>query len=477
MTTTIGRARIGALVTFFAWGAGAQALTLDEYLERVQKTHGVYLSTKLAQKTAPNRNAQGDLQLSPYLTASASYIDDQKYPTNPYEGDRTKVANFSLGVAKKFTTGTAASLTLSDRHIISVTGLSFPFQPLYLSGLSLGVSQSLLKDGFGRSMRLRHERETLTEKLEKVGLEVQARQILINAEVAYWNGIAQAQELKIRKDSLDRAERLVKWMQRRVSNGLSDRSDLLQTQGLLGSRQLLLIGAEDEEKAAQKALADFIGEKDVSGQSLDTPFKTLRPDSFEKTQDPLRADALLGILEAQVKGQIAGEVDEGLKPDLSVSGSLATNAKESGWGSSLGSSPSTSRPTAIVAMSFSMDLDPVGKSKVRAVAASDAEISRLKAERLKLESDSSWSELKRRYQQITRRIETAQDLVKIQVEKSSREQLRFERGRTTTFQVINFEQDVAEAESMLLKLQIEQRKLEAQAKMFVSAAVAHGGDL
>jgi hypothetical protein len=54
-----------------------------------------------------------------------------------------------------------------------------------------------------------------------------------------------------------------------------------------------------------------------------------------------------------------------------------------------------------------------------------------------------------------------------QKERYRSEQDKLAKGRTITSQVITAEGDVAESELSLIKLLTEQRKLEAQAKMFI----------
>jgi outer membrane protein TolC len=164
---------------------------------------------------------------------------------------------------------------------------------------------------------------------------------------------------------------------------------------------------------------------------------------------------------------VAQETRENLRPELNLQGQASTNGRDTELAPSISDSADPHHPTLGVALNFRMDLDPTGKGRVVQAANIDAEASKLKAERLKFESQSAWRELMRRHQELGRRIEAARDLVKVQDEKYKRERDRLERGRTTTFQVVTFEQDAAEAESTLLQLMTEQRKLEAQARLFV----------
>jgi hypothetical protein len=64
-----------------------------------------------------------------------------------------------------------------------------------------------------------------------------------------------------------------------------------------------------------------------------------------------------------------------------------------------------------------------------------------------------------------------QKLVDIQKRKFDREQDRLRNGRSTTFQVISYEQEIAESEVMLFKLLSEQRKIESTTRNFIEGNI------
>ncbi len=461
----------------------SQALNLEEFLNIVQKNHSVFQSVKISKEAASERRSIGDLVLSPYLTAKAGHIDDQKEQAVPAsQGTRTLSTDYSLGVAKKFSSGTTLSLGYAQQKLdirgVKIPDLTSPTGtkdlPIgYTGSWTLYASQSLWKDGFGQQTRLRHQRESKTETLEKMAAELQARQILIQAEHIYWDLSYQQEDKKIREESLERATKLLAWAKKRLANGIANDSDLLQIQALVSSRQLQLTSSEDELKSAQKKLADLAYPQILSEEVLpnfNSEVGGYSQYKNKKNQDNvLRIDSVLAKLETQMKQTASLEFKENLKPDLLLETSLATNSRKDSWSSAASKTFSTSKPTTYIGLRFSMDLDFDGKSSAKRALGLDAQAADLKSERLKYDAKSMWSEITRRHDELNKRIQTATQLSQIQKEKFKKEQIRLQNGRSTTFQVVTFEQEAAESDLILLKLEIEKRKLESQAYLYLSS--------
>ncbi len=128
----------------------------------------------------------------------------------------------------------------------------------------------------------------------------------------------------------------------------------------------------------------------------------------------------------------------------------------------------TDKPTSTIALKFSM---PFGEdvSSVKKSAALDYESAKTQAQKKWEDAQVQWQELKRRHQELLKKLEISEKLTKLQVDKLTREQQRLNQGRTTTAQVITFEQDAADTQLTLLKLKAERKKLETQARLFIKA--------
>ena len=184
----------------------------------------------------------------------------------------------------------------------------------------------------------------------------------------------------------------------------------------------------------------------------------------------VRLDSYLSVLEAKAKAIGSQEAEETMKPDLVLSGGYSTNSYEpvNGISGAYNNVYQTNTPTLNVGLKFTWLLDADLKNANREAARREALSSALKMQRQLLESDSAWQEMNRRHRELTREVEAARFVAEIQKKKANAERSKLEKGRAITLQVVTAEQDAAESDLTLARLQAAQRKLEAQARMFVN---------
>lgn len=455
----------------------ARGLQLEDYLQQVSEKHKSLRSLKLSSEAAGVRQAQGEQDLIPVLTLSGSYLDDKKtggYPPSlliPHQ----QVRDFSLGVAKKFMTGTSAQVSVGatsvNQDMLTLPSTSSSVQYGF-AGLGVSVQQSLWKDALGRGLRLREDRLNAAARLESQSYDLQLKQLLLEAEAAYWDLIYLQDEALQRQSSLLRARKIETWVRSRFSNGIGDKADVLNAQGLVAGRELQLVSTHDELLAAQKKVADFL---EINGDEklpeLNGNINQTRGASAYvpagSSGRVLRLDSYLAVLEAKTKALAADEVNDAYRPDLSVYGAYKTNAVQDTVPGAINHISDTAMPTASVGVKLTWLLDTDIKQNSVRVAKLDAMAAAAKQEHKLLESDSAWSELSRRFHELSRRIEVAGRMSQIQTDKAAAERDKLSKGRSVTSQVITAEQDAAEAELTLLKLKAEQRKLEAGSRLFV----------
>lgn len=462
------------------------SMGLENFLQLVGQKNGNFKSIQSSLEAARARRQRGDLELSPVLTANAQAVDDKK-PTilGPIVLSGTKQTEASLGIAKKFSTGTQAAVTASiSEATTSITSL----QPAGTSSttnafgaLGISLSQSLWKDFFGESTDLRREREVLIEQAESQGLDLQGRQVFVDAEAAFWDHLYLKEELRQREESLARAKRIESWVKNRASNGIGDRADVLNAQGLVAGRELQLLSSQDELKASEERIRDLLEMTQVEpmpnfeghlegvrspGAMVDGKMVKAGEKDVGKSQ-VIRLDAYLSVLEAKTKAVVAREVAEGMKPDLVLSGAYKTNSIDTAMGGAANNITDTSTPTTVVGVKFTYLLDGAVKDASRNAAKMESLAAEQKRARKLLESQTSWDELQRRHGELSKKIEAAQRSSTIQMQKADAERDRLSKGRTITSNVILAEQDAAESQLTLARMRAEQRKLESQGRMFI----------
>ncbi len=455
--------------------SATQTMNLEQFLAHVQNRNKLFQMNQSSREAAQDKKIAGDLSLIPVLSLSGSYLSDKRQP-NMMGSTESTVTRYNLGLAKKFSSGTQVKLT-GDVAEYANKDISNPaFNTLYgqYAGGSLGLSlsQSLWKDAFGRGTSLRQQRETQIAELEISAVNLQEKQLLIDAESAFWDYIYLQEERQIRESSLQRAKRIENWVARRYRDGIGDRADLMNAKALVASRQMQLLITQDEYLAVQKKIYDWIE------ASSDEPAPTLVANldqrrslkSFISGEGAVvRLDSYMSSLEAKVKDLGSLEAEDSLRSDLVLSANYNTNTYVN-QGKLADASRNISRtdtPTTGVSLTWTYLLDTSVKKAALSQVRKEAAAARLKSERRLLESQSSWAEIQRRYDELGKKVEAAKQIAEFQMERAKAEQDKLSKGRSITSQVITSEQDAAEAALNLSKLKVEHRKLEAQGRMFI----------
>ncbi len=449
----------------------SSALTLEQYLNQVKQKNKLFQSLDASREASENRNAQADLELSPVLTALAQNQDDKSLQTmGTVVVNHAQTRQYSLGLGKKFSTGTSASVTASVQSLKSdyTIGAASGSSENHTGTMAINLSQSLWKDFFGEATRLRWRREQSQKTLEQASLQLQQQQALISAEASFWDLFTLQQELVIRKEGLERARKIEGWVQRRFDNGIGEKSDLLNAKGLVAARELELLAAQDDLTAAEKK---FLDQMELGAEQipvLEAKLDQPREELLKSIAKPLKLDSYMTVLESQIKSTVAQEVKDQMRPDLSLRGSYKTNGYQDSDSAALQHMQDRDYPVTAVGLQFTWLLDWDTKSSVQNTAQKDALAAELKKQRQFVESETAWTELVRRHQELGKKIKAANLISDIQTAKAAAERERLSKGRTITSQVITAEQDAAEAQLRLTKLKAEQRKLETQTKMFIN---------
>lgn len=422
------------------------AANLNDYMSKIKEVNPQIQAQIKAIEASESKKFQGDLVLNPQLIGKLSFVDDKKdQPIPSLMGTRTINQEVQFGVSKKFLTGTTMSL-LDNYQNTQVDGTLMGSVKSNKNYYTLSLAQPLWKDSFGHSNDLRHSRELSQEKMEKMYSQMILGQFLQDAEAQFWDYLYLKADKELKESSIKRAQDLEAWTKRRYENGIADKSDYLQIQALVAQRKLQLVSSEDDLTAQIKKMRSFLELSEK--ENLPDYEENFKKERLSFGGNKVRYDVIASKYEASLKQVVVSEVHESLKPDLSIEAAYM------------------SLPTTSVALKFSMPIDTTVTNEVKKAAQLDYQSSQLKYERKKQESDLGWDELKRRHKELSKRIEITQQLVDTQKAKVQREREKLMQGRTTTFQVISFEQESQESEVALLKLHVEQRKLESQTHLF-----------
>ncbi|MES3038140.1 MAG: TolC family protein [Bdellovibrionota bacterium] len=455
-----------------AGAAPANTMGIDDYISLVkQKNRGV-AAWEISEQAATDRRKAGDIDLVPTFSLNSRYLVDRSQP-NTYGVPETQSFTNTAGLQKRFASGTTIGLNAASNEFNNPGLAQNSAREHFSTGLvGITVSQSLWKDFFGESIGLRRERQDATYLLERETARMQAENLLVEAESAFWDYLYLTEQLTLRRESLDRSRKIERWVTRRLSDGIGDRADLMNARALLSTRELQLANAEDAVFAAEQVIRNVL--EIPAGEPVPVFSGTLnarRPVDIYLTGDGkiVRRDSLLTALQARVRSVNANEIRESFKPDLVLSGTYNQTSYNSPNGNlSQGiSEVSDKYSQSSVGVTFVYLFDTETKKAAVSQAQKEALAAQMLKERALIESQSSWSEMIRRYDEFSRRIAIAEDITRYQTERSRTEQDKLSKGRSITSNVITAEQEAAEAELSFLQLNAEQRKMEARSRLFL----------
>ncbi len=476
-----------------AWTWTAQAaertpkatLSLQDYLSQVKDQNTGYRGSVSSSQGAELRAHEADLHTAPTAFVNYQYSHDGRPPQIPlFVYDFQDTHTVSVGVSKQTLFGLQAKLyynlltlnfvnprspLLSALSPAAATSLSGGSNSLgsYITSTNLELTQSIWANGFGRGTTAQHEALEAQAMSSHHQARYQARGALVRAESAYWRLVAARQAVRVQREALERAKKNYDWSERRARLQLGDRSDAFQSQAALELRRLELQGSIDEEATAARA---FNSSRGVDSNAVDESLPELSQDSLRHAEAPKRAQLRDDVKSAseQTRAAVAGATValERDRPTLDVFGNLSMNGNNSSLETSFSQSASFTYPAAAVGLRFSAPIDIPVLQNSREGYRREAAGAEATYQRKLFEQETEWKDLLDRLTQAKNRMELALGVENLQERKISHERERLRSGRSTTYQVLVFEQDFALAQLGRIRAQSEVLAVLSQMKLY-----------
>ncbi|MBT5867250.1 MAG: TolC family protein [Nitrospinaceae bacterium] len=382
--------------------------------------------------------------------------------------------NWDFSVSQKFVTGGDYELAVDSNR--NQTSSSFSsLNPIYSSDLALTVTQPLLKD-FGIDL---NKREIYIAKNDKTISDHEFTKKVIDTiaetENIYWDLVFSIKDLNVKETSLQRARDFEKQVKAQVDVGTLAELEILQAKSDVASREQQLLNAHNLIEDNGDNLKNIINIAFDSEEGLkeiipaDNPeFKPGLEKSLEnalQTALTLRPDLLARKMELVNRNIEATYNANQLLPTLDLVGSLGlnglsgdTNTKKSGYDSALSEAFSTNFRLWEFGVNLSYPLgNRAAKSKL---AAKRLEVAQLLLDIKDLEKIII-VEVREAHRQIKtdeKRVHAARVARKFAEEKLIAEEKKFKVGLSTSFNVLEFQEDLAEEQSNEIKAVIDFKK-------------------
>ena len=461
---------ICVFIVLFISAASADMLRLENYLDQVKTSNHAFRSAKEIGSASELISEKNILLVFPSVFGQVQQLSDSRETTNPiFQGDKSQALNYQLGISEQTPIGLDAKLYY-DMTKTKISGASSTFVqiPSYFEGKAvLELKQSLLKNGFGESVRAHLDLIESQAMAQSYSERFKMRTTLADAEGVYWRLTLARESVEVTQESLKRAVKIRDWNDRRTRLQLADKSDLLQSEAVVRLREMELQSALDELRAASQA---FNLAREVSGDEVVEKLEKISAKKIEALLMPKRVGDREDVLAAKEQSQASiasNRMDRStLKPQLDLYGTYSLNGRDREQGESFSESLGTTRPLWSVGVRFSFPLNVVAafdSAKGHRQAQVGAELA---VDRKLYEQERDWQDLTRKFTEAKNRFAFAKAIEDAQTEKVMHERSRHEKGRTTTYQVLMFEQDFAAAQLNRIRAEADVYKVSAAMKTY-----------
>jgi outer membrane protein TolC len=459
------------LVMTMSQQAWAAPLTLTEYLKQVETGNDGYKSSQITGAAAPDKSAEASIVYAPTAFATIqSAVDKKQLVPQAQRGTETAYLSTQFGITKLTTWGTTGKLyySASQTKIHGTSPLYVPEPSWRETSPTLEVTHPLWKNAHGKdlakSLDLESEKATVTQLTETM----KRKASLAEAEGNYWRLVLARESVRVAKDNLERATKIVEWNRRRVKNELADNADLIQAEALGEVREIELRMAIDEERAAAHAFNTSRG--NMSDDVKDELVK-ITPELIDSLPTPTKTrerEDLQAMNAVEKMSSIGADLSMGkYDPTLDVFASGTLNGRDlNAYSKANSQSMKAKHATYAFGLKFSAPIGGELVSRVRAGYGKDKEAAALAANRKRYENDREWSDLGKKLLESKSRLTLTQRIEKTQQRKLTAERERQSRGRSTMFQVMQCETDYASAQLNVIRNKAEILGIIARMKTF-----------
>ncbi len=448
-----------------AAAAGAAPLTVADYLAQVSARHEGVKAAVRAEEGARGRAEEGEIPLSPTLFVEGEKSLDASPKNFPAaEGQRVERGWVKAGLSKTTTFGATGKVYYAfSRSDLNGADPAFVRPPSYYQASPVAeVSVDLWRNAFGRETKAGVAASRHGALARAFGERMGRRRMLAEAEQAYWSLAAARRVEEIAAQSLARAEKLRDWAAKRVASSLADRSELLEAESAARLRALDLRRAEDDRRAAERLFEAERGGAASASEEL----SPLEDDGVAPARASTPDEVAAAAHEADAAAGAAALGVEATRPKVEAYAAGALSGRRAASRDAVSDSLGPDGPRWAAGARVSVPLDLSLLRSVGGGHKAEAEAAGERARRAAYESAANWRDLSDRLEDARRRVTLSREIEKAQLERVETERRRHGEGRTTTFFVLQAEQDWAAARRAVVGEELQVRLATARMKPY-----------
>lgn len=448
------------------------ALTVDQYLGQVREQNMSFRSSEQLMKGSSLQKREADLFFKPQFFFNAQKGYDAKLPNPPFlVFDQVRTERYNAGISQEFSFGAEARFSY-DLQKMEYKGISFPSaaNPYWDVIPTLELNIPLWGNAFGRASQARKELTLQQRTFENRSAEAQAKKTLVEAEIAYWRLSATQESVKVQRKALDAANNIFNYVTNKRSKNLGEEADVLQAKALTENYKLQLAQAEIDERAARRKFNLYLNADAEApvGDLSQLDYKGLLTEPVPSARPADRPDVKASqaqVALSRASSQLAVEQN---KPTLNVYGGYAFFGRDASQAEAISRAGYANRESAYVGMKFQMPLNISAQADAREGARQAQTAAELNHKYLVYSQEQEWIDLVASFKDAQTTLKLAETMERAQKAKLDNERIRLRQGRTTTYQILLFEQDYLVSEIARIRAANQIITLKSQIQLYSS---------
>jgi outer membrane protein TolC len=282
--------------------APATAVTLEDYLARVEESHPMFERERVQTDIESSRRDAIAGRQDWQLVSAPSYLHSEPPVASPFEPERIDRLDLNAGASRVFWSNGSrfdigwSSVVLDQKLpgiVIPVPGgvIDVPVGPstYYTNSLTATYSMSLLKNRGGELDRLDYDLAGFDVELAGIDAAENQEVFLLEAALKYLDWVLADEQMRIAADRLALAEEELARVRRKRASYLVEQADVLRAEDAVQTSQAASLFVRSAWTAVRAELASLAG---WDAESLTSPDY----DVYDRPQPP-RADAVSGVVD------------------------------------------------------------------------------------------------------------------------------------------------------------------------------------
>lgn len=408
--------------------------------------------------------------LSPKLFID-SQLEYSKFDSqNPLlDFDTTKSGVVKIGAKKTYSNGLefkvgneSQIISLNGSRYLNVSNFTYTSPTdldLYAQIPFAEVSLPLGRGFGGESIVVDQDLSSLDEDLELLSINQSIDEKINSLTMLYWTVSIKKKQMELIEQSLKRVSRIQDFVRRKVNMKIEEPGNLYQVQALLKNN-------EAEVKAIALDINDILSalkreEIPVSEDAFDVDYKNMTRIPLTSI-NKVSSNFLSRISATRREGLLARRNAEDVKPNFDLYARASTQSGGSTFGKSFENYPSFDKSQMVVGVNFLMDLD-FDDQKKRSESFEIISLSNDSLIQKEITREAEQIEnLKTKLSATYDLYESLNDLSKLQLKKLENEQRLLNLGRSSLYQLLQYEQDYLRSEDSLFRKFLEVKSLEIE---------------